>query len=195
VEHGVDLNAERKQSRRPDPSSFMSMFSQIRDEDSSRPHNNPHATATPVAVRDVILLAMDGYQQIATASINDGHEEFLHQLVETLANQAESAKIQGVSQEFIDALERVPKIKLKKTDMCPICAELFLNDEHPLVVRLPCHPSHKFDLECIAPWLKLQGTCPLDRKELDKKKKVGPVVPLEDDEYCNEVLAEHGLYM
>ena len=89
-------------------------------------------------------------------------------------------EIKGVSQNFIDSLDRVPKKQLKKTDVCPICAEPFLDDQYPLVVQLPCHPSHKFDLECIAPWLKLQGTCPLDRKELEKKKQV--VVPVDDDE-------------
>ena len=44
-------------------------------------------------------------------------------------------------------------------------------DEYPLVVRLPCNRKHMFDLECIAPWLKLNATCPLDRKELGKAKK------------------------
>lgn len=53
-------------------------------------------------------------------------------------------------------------------------------DSHPLVVRLPCHKDHIFDLECIQPWLKLNPTCPLDRKELLKKKEVPK--PAEDDE-------------
>lgn len=39
------------------------------------------------------------------------------------------------------------------------------------MIRLPCHASHVYDLECIAPWLKLQPTCPLDRIDLLKKKK------------------------
>ena len=41
------------------------------------------------------------------------------------------------------------------------------------MVRLPCHRSHLFDLECIAPWLRLNSTCPLDRKDLleDRKAK------------------------
>lgn len=38
------------------------------------------------------------------------------------------------------------------------------------MIRLPCHASHVYDLECIAPWLKLQPTCPLDRVDLLKKK-------------------------
>lgn len=43
-------------------------------------------------------------------------------------------------------------------------------DPYPLVIRLPCHASHLYDLDCIAPWLKLQSTCPLDRVDLLKKK-------------------------
>ena len=54
---------------------------------------------------------------------------------------------------------------------CPICSNPFLDDEYPLVVRLPCNPKHMFDLECIAPWLKLHATCPMDRKDLSKKKE------------------------
>lgn len=38
------------------------------------------------------------------------------------------------------------------------------------MIRLPCHTSHIYDLECIAPWLNLQSTCPLDRVDLLKKK-------------------------
>ena len=34
-----------------------------------------------------------------------------------------------------------------------------------------------FDLECIAPWLKLNATCPLDRKDLVEVKKPPPPPP------------------
>jgi hypothetical protein len=54
-------------------------------------------------------------------------------------------------------------------------------DQYPLVVQLPCHKDHYFDLDCIRPWLKLNSTCPLDRKELLKKKQPPPP-PAEDDE-------------
>lgn len=83
-------------------------------------------------------------------------------------------------QSYLDELERVPKKTLKKTDTCPICGEAFLDDEWPLVVQLPCHKTHRFDLDCVGPWLRMQGTCPLDRKELLKKKEV--VVVVDDDE-------------
>jgi hypothetical protein len=72
------------------------------------------------------------------------------------------------------ALERVDKKEIKKADKCPICDNPFLDgefmsqrrldhtdsntDKYPLVVRLPCHKTHMFDLECIQPWLKLHST-------------------------------------
>jgi hypothetical protein len=54
-------------------------------------------------------------------------------------------------------------------------------DEYPLVVRLPCDDRHLFDLECIRPWLKLNPTCPLDRKTLAKRKEPPPKDDEEED--------------
>lgn len=39
-----------------------------------------------------------------------------------------------------------------------------------------------FDLECIAPWLRLHATCPLDRKNLAKKKEPPPPPSKEEEE-------------
>lgn len=50
------------------------------------------------------------------------------------------------------------------------------------MVRLPCNDKHIFDLDCIAPWLKLHATCPLDRKNLVKKKDPPAPAPAEDEE-------------
>lgn len=47
-----------------------------------------------------------------------------------------------------------------------------MTDPYPLVIRLPCHKDHLFDLECIQPWLRLNATCPLDRKDLLRKREV-----------------------
>ena len=76
--------------------------------------------------------------------------------------------VEGVSQEFLDVLERVPKKNLKLDNACPICAEKFLDDQYPLTVELKCHHSHKFDLECVGPWLQLKGTCPICRTDFTK---------------------------
>ena len=50
------------------------------------------------------------------------------------------------------------------------------------MVRLPCNRAHMFDLECIQPWLKVNPTCPLDRKEFEVAKKKAPTPPPDDEE-------------
>ncbi|KAI9887726.1 MAG: hypothetical protein M1823_000475 [Watsoniomyces obsoletus] len=103
----------------------------------------------------------------------EGYIQTITSLIEELLREADSPprRVLGFSQEDFDRLERVPKKKLNKSDTCPICNTSFLEDPYPPVVRLPCHKSHLFDLECITPWLKLHSTCPLDRKELLSTKK------------------------
>lgn len=89
-------------------------------------------------------------------------------------------------------MERVPKKSLKKGMDCPICSNPFLDDKYPLVVRLPCNPKHMFDLECIAPWLRLHATCPMDRKDVSRKepvKKVEKDVEEEEDGEWDDMYA------
>ncbi|EEY21978.1 conserved hypothetical protein [Verticillium alfalfae VaMs.102] len=88
-------------------------------------------------------------------------------------------EIPGVGQSYLDALDRVDRKTLGQEEQCPICAERFLDDQYCLVVELPCHHSHRFDLECVGPWLMGKGSCPMCRKDLTKKKEV-PIV--QDDE-------------
>lgn len=133
---------------------------------------------------------------------SDGEgNDLLGSMIEYLRQNADDppAELKGVPDSFLDELERVPKKDLKPTDTCPICVNPFLEgewhyqltggglansergtDEYPLVVQLSCHKDHRFDLDCIGPWLKLNSTCPLDRKELLKKKQPPP--PPADDE-------------
>jgi hypothetical protein len=92
-------------------------------------------------------------------------------------------KNKGVDDSFFDTLERVNIKKLKDDDACPICTNDYKNDKHPLVVELPCNSKHRFDLECIGPWLKLNKTCPLCRTDVTmKKKKEIPIVIDDDDD-------------
>ena len=109
-------------------------------------------------------------------------------LVEQLLELADAppTRPKGMPESFVDGLERVGKKYLKKEDECPICAERFLDDPHPLVVRLPCNDKHMFDLECIQPWLRLNSTCPLDRRDLAKRKEVEKPEPKEKDEEVEE---------
>lgn len=105
-------------------------------------------------------------------------------MVEQLLSSATSHEpVDGVPDGFLDALDRVPKSKLKAEDECPICGERFLDDQFPLVVRLGCRGRHVFDLECIAPWLKIRSTCPMDREGLVKKREVVVVDEEEEEEF------------
>jgi hypothetical protein len=111
---------------------------------------------------------------LASTSPTEANRAFLQSLVEMLEEDVARPPrdMEGVTQEYLDGLDRVPKRRLKPEDACPICAERYLDDEYPLVVELPCHESHRFDLECVGPWLRAKGTCPLCRKELGKRKAV-----------------------
>jgi hypothetical protein len=97
------------------------------------------------------------------------------------------SELKGCPDDFIANLDRVPKEKLTMDQSCPICATPFLDDKYPLVVQLPCHKDHLFDLECIEPWLKLNASCPMDRKILWKKPE--PVKVEEDEEDYDDMYA------
>jgi len=81
-------------------------------------------------------------------------------------------EVKGVPAEFLADLDRVPRRRLEEDDCCPICNECYLEDKYCLVVELPCHRSHRFDLECVGPWLQSKGSCPLCRKSFVKEKVV-----------------------
>jgi hypothetical protein len=164
-------------------SSFFAQLAQIET-------TNPHALPTPVEVSAAERLLQDQLVALRLNAPNEVNSALLNDLIQTIESQIEDPpeKPAGVPQSYLDELERVPKKLLKKTDTCAICAEPFLDDEFPLVVQLPCHKTHRFDLDCVGPWLRMQGTCPLDRKELMKKEVPKPV---EDDEEEDD---EMGMY-
>lgn len=118
----------------------------------------------------------DGVALEHNETIVPQHNDLLSYMIEILSSQADQhlTHTQGVPNGYIDELQRVSKAELqrrakeKKGDTCAICSEPFMDDEFPLVVRLPCHTEHIYDLQCIRPWLELNVTCPLDRKELVK---------------------------
>ncbi|KAK5136805.1 hypothetical protein LTR08_002101 [Meristemomyces frigidus] len=195
VEHNIPTTQQPEQPRRrPDLSTFFSTLDVV-DTSGARQPQNAHALPLP---RDISA----AYRNLANAfsmmrggssveptddtSSPQGQVDLLAQLVESLMQGAEHppTEVQGVSDEFIEQLDRVPKKSLNAEQSCPICSNPFLEDSHPLVVRLPCHKDHIFDLECIQPWLKLNPTCPLDRKVLIKKK-TPPPPPDEEDAHTD----------
>jgi hypothetical protein len=142
--------------------------------DSTEQHHNPHATPSPVDHAALLRLVQDQLSTLATTSPSDANRQLLASLFDLLESDIASPpeQIQGVSQSYLDSLDRVPRKSLKEDETCPICAERYLDDPYALVVELPCHHSHRYDLECVGPWLLSKGTCPLCRKDLTKKKEV-----------------------
>ncbi|KAI1122651.1 hypothetical protein F5Y10DRAFT_70900 [Nemania abortiva] len=181
VEHNVKPSATAAHRRRPDMSSFTSHLHQL-DTDPRSSHAGP----TPVDMAGLFQLVQDQFATLATTAPNEGNFTFLSSLVRELEVDADHPPdhVPGVKQEYLDGLDRVSRKRLQSNpeDACPICAEKFVDDPYPLVVELPCHGSHTFDLECVGPWLLSKGTCPMCRMDLTKKKTVEIPKDDEDDE-------------
>lgn len=168
-------------------SSFTSQLHQLTDDhptsttsSSEQPHqhHNPHAVPTPIDIVGLVRLVQDQFTTLARDAPDEDNRALLQSLFELLESDALNPprEVAGVSQEFLDTLDRVPKKALKPEDSCPICAEKFLDDAYPLVVELQCHHSHRFDMDCVGPWLQLKGTCPMcrtDLTEFDPRRKKG----------------------
>ncbi|UDD55594.1 hypothetical protein AFCA_003196 [Aspergillus flavus] len=149
--------------RRPDLSTFFATLSEISpDEARTREHAVPVPRDVSAAFYSLAeafdLMRREGDHSVPTSG--EGDNDLLTQ--------------------------RVPKASLKPSQSCPICGNAFLEDQYPLVVRLPCHSTHLFDLECVRPWLRLRGTCPLDRTDFAKQEREKAEArrkkPVEDDE-------------
>ncbi|KAK5701798.1 hypothetical protein LTR97_004616 [Elasticomyces elasticus] len=190
IEHSVPAEQKDQPRRRPDLSTFFGNLDMIDTSQTQNANSIPLPRDISAAYRNLA----NAFDMMRGGTQEQGQNGLLEQLVESLMQGAEHppTEVQGVSDEFIQELERVPKKSLKEDQSCPICSNPFLEDPHPLVVRLACHKDHLFDLECIQPWLKLNPTCPLDRQVLVKKKAPPPPPDEEEadyDEIKREVIA------
>lgn len=152
-------------------SSLYSLISEITPE---RPEQRTrqHAVPVPGDVSAAFRGLAEAFQVMQRDNEN-ADSDLLQELISNLLSTAERppTEVKGVDEEYIAKLERVNIKKVKKDAECPICGNEFSEDLYPLLVRLPCHETHVFDLECIRPWLLLNGTCPLDRVDLAKKER------------------------
>lgn len=189
VEHSTSgITTPRPRPRRPDLSTF---FAALNESTASQTRTRPDAVPTPGNVGAAHRLLAEAYDMMRRDSeggapggfpVYDGRDPglgddetggLITQMIRTLLEgmEAPPREIEGVSEEFCDGLKRVKKESLKPDQFCPICNNAFLDDKYPLVVQLPCHTSHLFDLECIKPWIRLRGTCPLDRVDFAEKER------------------------
>ncbi|KAF2452920.1 hypothetical protein BDY21DRAFT_357901 [Lineolata rhizophorae] len=189
-EHNItrqEPSSSRAQPRpRRGPEFFSTFFSSLDRVDTSgtpghRQHN-PHADPLPVDVSAAFRNLAEALSILRTPDAANG--DLLNRLVLEMTELAEHPpkRVKGMSDEWFDRLDRVDKAKLKPDDACGICANEFLSDPYPLVVRLPCHHAHKFDLLCIRSWLKLNTTCPFDRTDFLKKEPPAKKKPDDDEE-------------
>ncbi|THX14562.1 hypothetical protein D6D13_02809 [Aureobasidium pullulans] len=188
VEHNIKEEKKKNEAppRRPDLSTFFTTLDLV-DTSGDRHPQNAHSLPLPGDVSAAFRNLANAFSMMqggGHGESQDGTDQLLGRMIEQLMQESENPprEVKGVSDDFLAQLDRVPKTSLKDKD-CPICGNPFLDDSHPLVVQLPCHKDHLFDLECITPWLKLNPTCPLDRKELVKKRAPTPPPDEEDGEY------------
>lgn len=187
-------------------STFMSLLHQLTAEAPTEAGDRPGGGGggrrgsgpfppTPVDMAGLFGLLQDQMATLAADAPTATNQAFLRSLMADLERDvgAPPARVPGVTQEWLDALDRVPRARLRPDDACPVCAERFLADKYCLVVQLPCHPTHRFDLECVSAWLLSKGTCPLCRTEMMARKKPVDVPPAEDEDEEEQDLVD-GLY-
>ncbi|KAJ4861642.1 hypothetical protein T069G_02596 [Trichoderma breve] len=150
LEHNVKFSESRRAGRRVDMASFFSLLNQLDEPTTTQnPHNNPHATPTPVDTAALFRLLQSQMQTLLTTAPTTDNRSFLEDLINSLEEDIHDppTRLQGASQEFVDMLDRVNRKKLDKEDDCAICKVPYLEDEYCLVVELPCKGKHRFDLE------------------------------------------------
>lgn len=167
-------------ARRPDLSTFFSTLSEIAP-DNAENRTREGAVPVPGDVSAAFRSLAEAFGMMRRDNDN-ADTDLMDSMIEALMSSAERppTEVKGVDDEYIHNLERVHIKKVKKDADCPICGNAYSEDLHPLIVRLPCHPTHIFDLECVRPWLKLNGTCPLDRADLAKRERERKAKHLED---------------
>lgn len=182
VEHNVQLPEARRPTRRVDMASFFSLLDTL-DGPADGAAANPHATPTPVDTAALFRLLQDQLLTLHGSAPTPDNRAFLEQLAASLDDDIRSppARLRGVGQEFVDALDRVPRRALAPSNDCAICKVPYLDDQWCLVVELPCRGRHRFDLECVGPWLRSKGTCPMCREHVGARER-SPVPAADDDD-------------
>ena len=199
AEHATDPpSTSTKRPRRPDFSTVYSNLAQITPSSPTADHlPREGAVPTPAEVSAFFRNLIGGYQ--AMISDDEEGQELLIQMIDNLRPDMETPppKVQGVSDVYVHDLDQVDIKQVPEDADCPICKIPFAKDPYPLLVRLPCHKDHIFDLGCVRPWLLSKGTCPLDRvdfgqQERDRKKNI--LEEIRKAEEANEEEEWDGMY-
>ena len=132
VEHNIPTTQQPEQPRRrPDLSTFFSTLDLV-DTSGTRQPQNAHSLPLPRDISAAFRNLANAFEMMrgsdGAVQQQDSHDELLGRLVESLMQSAEHppSEVEGVSDEFIEQLERVPKKSLKEDMSCPICSNPFL---------------------------------------------------------------------
>jgi hypothetical protein len=81
----------------------------------------------------LLASAFDVMRDTASANSSGGsltqHDELMDMLISSLLSDADTPprEVQGVGEQYLTDLERIPKAALKKEAVCPICNNPFLD--------------------------------------------------------------------
>lgn len=132
VEHNIAKEQEQEQPRRrPDLSTFFSTLDLVDTSGTRRPQN-AHSLPLPQDVSAAFRTLANAFEMMRGGNSQEeggSNEQLIETLVQSLMDSAEHppSEVKGVSDEFLEGLERVPKKSLKKEQSCPICANAFLD--------------------------------------------------------------------
>ncbi|PHH81450.1 hypothetical protein CDD82_730 [Ophiocordyceps australis] len=202
VEHNVRFSDGSPRRRGLDMSVFYNIMDQVaanhRDQEQRTQQNGQrHTSPAPIDIVRLFRLVQEQFNTLRAATAAEttddtrhaaqaqtmGHSQFLDGLISALEAdiRCPPSMLPGLTQAHVDALDRVPRKTLKPDDECSICKVPYLEDEYCLVVEVPCAGRHRFDLECVSPWLLSKGNCPICRQDM-KPKKPEPVGEKDEEE-------------
>jgi len=127
--------------------------------------------APPAFLRHIIMSVLGGQGGSGQYGDYVFDNEALDQILTQLMEQSQGDKPVPAPDDMIGRLPRArvtPGSDLLQQD-CAVCKDSFELQQETL--SLPC--NHTFHDECILPWLKQSGTCPVCRHELVPQPKHG----------------------
>jgi len=105
----------------------------------------------------------------------------LDEIITRLMEQSQGQRPVPAPDEMIEKLPRThvaPGSALTEKE-CAVCKDTFEPSENELVITLPCSSNqkyqHTFHKDCIVPWLKQNGTCPVCRFQLVPQPQHGGI--------------------
>merc|ERR1719387_501286 len=110
-------------------------------------------------------------QDEVLTQLRDAYHEIGDLLEERL--EEEFVEERGMNDEDIEDLEG--EALATEAGECSICYEEISIGQR--VWLLPCSGNHRFHMQCLEPWLRRNGTCPLCRAELPRSPRSAPRTP------------------